>query len=119
MAHKLGKINDKILEAALTLALLKKSFCCCQITKTFPPLCIFAPPYHSMLYFVHVKSHNYQWRAYFNGNANTPRPHAALLMCLKKYSADIGNSATGNYVVLCSKLILKTVLLEVSYGKND
>ena len=49
---------------------------------------------------------------------NTPRPRAALLMCLKKYSA-IGNSAIGNYVVLCSKLILKTVLLEVSYGKND
>ena len=48
----------------------------------------------------------------------TPRPRAALLMCLKKYSA-IGNSAIGNYVVLCSKLILKTVLLEVSYGKND
>ena len=36
----------------------------------------------------------------------------------KKYSA-IGNSAIGNYVVLYSKLILKTVLLEVSYGKND
>ena len=34
------------------------------------------------------------------------------------YSA-IGNSAIGNYVVLCSKFILKTVLLEVSYGKND
>ena len=48
----------------------------------------------------------------------TLRPCAALLMCLKKYSA-IGNSAIGNYVVLCSKLILKTVLLEVSYGKND
>ena len=48
----------------------------------------------------------------------TLRPRAALLMCLKKYSA-IGNSAIGNYVVLCSKLILKTVLLEVSYGKND
>ena len=48
----------------------------------------------------------------------TPRPHAALLMCLKKYSA-IGNSAIGNCIVLCSKLILKTVLLEVSYGKND
>ena len=46
----------------------------------------------------------------------TPRPRAALLMCLKKYSA-IGNSAIGNYVVLCSKLILKTVLLEVSCGK--
>ena len=48
----------------------------------------------------------------------TLRPRAALLMCLKKYSA-IGNSGIGNYVVLCSKLILKTVLLEVSYGKND
>ena len=36
----------------------------------------------------------------------------------KKYSA-IGNSAIGNCIVLCSKLILKTVLLEVSYGKND
>ena len=34
-------------------------------------------------------------------------------MCLEKYSA-IGDSAIGNYVVLCSKLILKTVLLEVS-----
>ena len=51
-------------------------------------------------------------------NKCTPRPCTALLMCLKKYSA-IGNSAIGNYVVLCSKLILKTVLLEVSYGKND
>ena len=49
---------------------------------------------------------------------NTPRPRAALLVCLKKYSA-IGNSAIGNYVVLYSKLTLKTVLLEVSYGKND
>ena len=48
----------------------------------------------------------------------TPRPRTALLMCLRKYNA-IGNSAIGNYVVLCSKLILKTVLLEVSYGKND
>ena len=37
-------------------------------------------------------------------------------MCLKKYSA-IGNSAIGNYVVLCSKLIQKTVLLEVSNEK--
>ena len=53
-----------------------------------------------------------------NFNNTTPRPRAALLMCLKKYSA-IGNSAIGNYVVLYSKLILKTVLLEVSYGKND
>ena len=43
-------------------------------------------------------------------NYGTPRPRAALLMCLKKYSA-IGNSAIGNYVVLYSKLILKTVLL--------
>ena len=51
-------------------------------------------------------------------NFNTPRPCAALLMCLRKYSA-IGNSAIGNYVVLDSKLILKTVLLEVSYSKND
>ena len=50
--------------------------------------------------------------------ATTPRPRAALLMCLKEYSA-IENSAVGNYVVLYSKLILKTVLLEVSYGKND
>ena len=49
---------------------------------------------------------------------STPRPRTALLMCLKKYSA-IGNSAIGNYVVLYSKLTLKTVLLEVSYGKND
>jgi len=49
---------------------------------------------------------------------HTHRPRAALLMCQKKYSA-IGNSAIGNYVVLYSKLILKTVLLEVSYGKND
>ena len=49
---------------------------------------------------------------------HTPRPRAALLMCQKKYSA-IGNSAIGNYVVLYSKLILKTVLLEVSYGRND
>ena len=49
---------------------------------------------------------------------STPRPLAALLMCPKKYSA-IGNSAIGNYVVLCNKLILKTVLLEVSYRKND
>ena len=48
----------------------------------------------------------------------TPRPRTALLMCLKKYSA-IGNSAIGNYVVLYSKPTLKTVLLEVSYGKND
>ena len=48
----------------------------------------------------------------------TPRPRAALLMCLKKYSA-VGNSAIGNDVMLYSKLILKTVLLEVSYGKND
>ena len=35
-----------------------------------------------------------------------PRPRAALLMRLKKYSA-IGNSAIGNYLVLCSKLVLK------------
>ena len=49
---------------------------------------------------------------------STPRPRAALLKCLKKYSA-IRNRAIGNYVVLYSKLILKTVLLEVSYGKND
>ena len=49
---------------------------------------------------------------------STPRPRAALLMCMKKYSA-IGNSAIGNCIVLCSKLILKTVLLEVSYGKNN
>ena len=55
---------------------------------------------------------------FLNRYVHTPRPCAALLMCLKKYSA-IGNSAIGNYVVLCSKLILKTVLLEVSYGKND
>ena len=48
----------------------------------------------------------------------TPRPRTALLMCLKEYSA-IGNSAIGNYVVLCSNLILKAVLLEVSYGKYD
>ena len=47
----------------------------------------------------------------------TPRPPAALLMYLKKYSA-VGNSAIGNYVVLYSKLMLKTVLLEISYGKN-
>ena len=52
------------------------------------------------------------------GRKDTPRPRTALLMCLKKYSA-IGNSAIGNCIVLCSKLILKTVLLEVSYGKND
>ena len=49
---------------------------------------------------------------------DTPRPRTALLMCLKKYSA-IGNSAIGNYVVLYSKLTLKTVLLEISYSKND
>ena len=49
---------------------------------------------------------------------STPRPRATLLVCLKKYSA-IEKSAIENYVVLCSKLILKTVLLEVSYGKND
>ena len=49
---------------------------------------------------------------------STPRPRAALLMCLKKYSA-IGNSAIGNCIVLCSKLILKTVLLEVSNGRNN
>ena len=49
---------------------------------------------------------------------NTPRPHAALLMHLKKYRA-IGNSAIGNHLVLYNKLILKTGLLEVSYGKND
>ena len=55
---------------------------------------------------------------YFDSKSATPRPRAALLMCLKKYSA-IGNSAIGNCIVLCSKLILKTVLLEVSYGKND
>ena len=36
----------------------------------------------------------------------------------KKYSA-IGNSAFRNYVVLYSKLVLKTVPLQVSYGKND
>ena len=48
----------------------------------------------------------------------TLRPRAALLMCLKRYSG-IGNIVIGNYVVLCSKLILKTVLLGVSYGKND
>ena len=51
-------------------------------------------------------------------DVGTPRPRAALLMCLKKYSA-IGNSAIGDYVVLCSRLILKTVLLEVSYSRND
>ena len=55
---------------------------------------------------------------YFLEYDYTPRPRAALLMCLKRYSA-IGNSAIRNCVVLCSKLILKTVLLEVSYGKND
>ena len=49
---------------------------------------------------------------------DTPRSRAALFMCLKKHSA-IGNSAIRNYVVLYCKLILKTVLLEVSYGKND
>ena len=48
----------------------------------------------------------------------TLSPRTALFRCLKKYSA-IGNSAIGNYVVLYSKLTLKTVLLEVSYGKND
>ena len=48
----------------------------------------------------------------------TPRPRAALLMCLKRYSA-IGNSAIGNYEVVYSELILETVLLEVSYVKND
>ena len=52
------------------------------------------------------------------GHTYTPRPRAALLMCLKKYSA-IGNSAIGSCIVLCSKLILKTVLLEVNYGKNN
>ena len=52
------------------------------------------------------------------GKLHTPRPRAALLMCLKKYSA-IGKSAIGNYVVQYSKFILKTVLLEVSYSKND
>ena len=51
-------------------------------------------------------------------NATPSRPRAALLMCLKRYSA-IGNSAIGNHVVLYSKLIQKTVLLEVSYDKND
>ena len=51
-------------------------------------------------------------------NRSTPRPRASLIMFLKKYSA-IGNSAIGSHVVLCSKLILKTVLLEVSYDKND
>ena len=50
--------------------------------------------------------------------ATTPRPRTALLMCQKKFSV-IGNSAIGNYLVLCSKLILKTVLLEINYGKND
>ena len=48
----------------------------------------------------------------------TPRPRAALSMCLKIYSV-IGNSAIGNYEVSCSKLTQKTVLLEVSYGKNE
>ena len=43
----------------------------------------------------------------------TPRPRAALLMCLKKYSA-IGSSPIGNYVVGYSKLTLETVLLKVS-----
>ena len=46
----------------------------------------------------------------------TPKPRTALLVCLKKYSA-IGNNAIGNYVVLWSKLILKSVLLEASYEK--
>ena len=49
---------------------------------------------------------------------HTPRPRTALLMCLKQYSAK-GNSAIGNYVALYSNLILKAVLLEISYGKND
>ena len=49
---------------------------------------------------------------------DTPRPRAALLVCLKKHSA-IRNSAIGNYVVLYSKLIQKTVLLEVSFGKDE
>ena len=49
---------------------------------------------------------------------STPRPRAALLMCLKKYSA-IGNSAIGNYVVLYSKPTQKIVLLEVSFDKKD
>ena len=41
-------------------------------------------------------------------------------MCLKKYSA-IGNRAIENYAVvyIYSKLTLETVLLEVSYVKND
>ena len=55
---------------------------------------------------------------FFNKSKHSIRPRAALFMCLGKYSA-LGNSAIGNYVVLCSKFILKTVLLEVSYGKND
>jgi len=49
---------------------------------------------------------------------STPRPRTALLTCLKMYSA-IGNSAIGNYVVVYSKLTPETVLLEVSYVKND
>ena len=50
--------------------------------------------------------------------AITPKPRAALLMCLRKYSA-IGNSAIGNHVAVYSKLILETVLLEVCSVKND
>ena len=47
----------------------------------------------------------------------TPRPHIALLMCLK--NSAIGNSGIGNYVMVYSKLTLETVLLEVCYVKDD
>ena len=53
---------------------------------------------------------------FFNKSKHSFRPCAALFMCLKRYSA-LGNNTIGNYVVIYSKLTLKTVLLEVSYGK--
>ena len=43
----------------------------------------------------------------------TPKPCAALLMCLEKYSA-IGNSAIGNYVVLYSDLHWKQCYLRLA-----
>ena len=54
----------------------------------------------------------------FKRYCGSPRPRTALLMCLRKYIA-IRNSAIRNYVVVYSKLTLETVLLEVSYVKND
>ena len=48
-------------------------------------------------------------------NPTTPRPRTALLMCQEKYS----ELESIELCIVKHKLKLETVLLEVSYGKND